>query len=141
MTLRLTITGLAEMRAQLTELDHDLVERAGDAAGDAIAEQTRERLASGKASPSGSPWAPWRDPDDHRPGEELLESSGALLRSIRSQLDGETIEVGSPLPYAAAQQFGSARRGLPARPFLGLSPANRAAIEQLVLGHFEEALA
>lgn len=54
----------------------------------------------------------------------LLRKSSGLWKSIRiTQVNGDSVTVGSDRVYAAIQQFGSAKRkgrgsGIPARPFL-----------------------
>jgi phage gpG-like protein len=69
----------------------------------------------------------------------LIGESKALSTTISYRVTGELLEVGSPMEYAAVQQFGAAqgafgrsRRNtplpwgdIPARPFLGLSSTDR----------------
>lgn len=58
-------------------------------------------------------WPPKKDGSASR-----LKKTGALYQSIAiSQLTRAEVHVGSDRPYAAAHQLGSAKRGLPARPF------------------------
>jgi len=48
----------------------------------------------------------------------ILQDTGTLRSSIEIQsVDADGVTVGSRVPYAAAHQFGSARKGLPARAF------------------------
>lgn len=65
----------------------------------------------------------------------LIGESRALSTTIRYQVGGNTLLVGSNQPYAAMQQFGGTKAefprlwgDIPARPFLGVSPADRAAM-------------
>jgi phage gpG-like protein len=79
------------------------------------------RGAFGDPALRPSPWPPRQRAV--QPPHPLLRKTGALRDSIRVlQSTGETVNVGSDLPYAAVHQFGSARRkgrggGIPARPF------------------------
>ncbi|WP_337877518.1 phage virion morphogenesis protein [Elioraea sp.] len=127
--------------------------------GEALVESTRQRFRLGRA-PDGTPWAPnspvtvarflarfagarrkgGRGPTKRGQGlaaakRPLIGESRALSTQIAWRADARSVEVGSPLVYAATQQFGAAqgafgttRRGapipwgtIPARPFLGLS--------------------
>ncbi len=58
----------------------------------------------------------------------LIGETKQLSTKISYRLDGDTtLLVGSPLIYAATHQFG--RGNIPARPFLGLSPADENTIK------------
>lgn len=54
--------------------------------------------------------------------------TGALSRSIRAEATGSTITVGTPIPYAPYQEYGTAT--VPASPYL--RPALEAATTQIV---------
>jgi len=48
----------------------------------------------------------------------LLIKSGNMRQSIHSQVLGnDAAQVGTPAPYGAAHQLGSAKKGIPPRPF------------------------
>lgn len=58
----------------------------------------------------------------------LIGESRALSTTITYRVEGNTLSVGSPMVYAAMQQFGGTKSSfthlwgdIPARPFLGLS--------------------
>ena len=70
-----------------------------------------------------------------------LQRSGALRRSILSQVDETSATVGSGLIYAATHQFGSGAdgRNIPARPFLALHDWHRDAIVEEIRQHLERA--
>lgn len=105
-----------------------------------IQEQTRRRITSDKAAPSGERWLP------NRAGTSTLYHSGALARSIDYSVSGDAAIVGSGLVYAAIHQIGGTivpkkakrlvfRAGnrtifarkvkITARPYLGLSSHDR----------------
>lgn len=79
-------------------------------------------------------------------GKKPLVDSGTLASTINYQVvdGGRTLLVGSPQKYAAVQQFGAKKGSLgkgapwgdiPARPFLGISAADRASIVDIVSGY------
>lgn len=72
----------------------------------------------------------------------LTGETGALGGQIHYQVAGNVLEVGSSMEYAAMQQFGGRKSeftnlwgDIPARPFLGLSAADKAGIEETVLDY------
>lgn len=149
--------------------------------GDELLHSTRDRFAS-QQGPDGTPWKPLSKGAiraRERKGQtpiQILTASSYLRSSINKQVDGDTLSIGTPVPYAAIHQFGGkirmpAREGvvyrhvswksqkidnrfapkkgrkdqpkanfvqkvqrkayeisMPARPFLGLSKADQAAI-------------
>lgn len=98
--------------------------------------QTRRRIESEKTSPEGQPWRGYASSDyelrkRQRSSGGLLESTGALLDSIRAFVEGDdTAGWGSNLVYAAIHQFGGTEdmapgpAAIPARPYLGASEEN-----------------
>lgn len=96
-----------------------------DLLGGEIASQTRRRIQEERAGPDGAAWAPWsKRYAKRREGEggDLLFREGDLDESIQHFVRGsDEVVVGSPMVYAATHQFGDPGRGIPARPFLGIS--------------------
>lgn len=115
-----------------------------DAIGNALAESTRLRFVDGK-SPAGAPWAAVL-----RGGKPLRDTGAHLMNAVSHRLDSDkSVLVGVPYAWARVHQFGStitakmapylwfkignrwARKKsvtIPARPFLGVSAADRSAI-------------
>lgn len=70
----------------------------------------------------------------------LTGKTGILGHAINYQLDGNSsVGIGSPKPYAAMQQFGGTKAqwphlwgDIPARPFLGVSDADKASILEII---------
>lgn len=70
----------------------------------------------------------------------LTGKTGTLGHTINFQLDGNSgVRIGSPLPYAAMQQFGGTKAqwphlwgDIPARPFLGVSAADKTNILDII---------
>ena len=70
-----------------------------------------------------APWPPrknqaTRNSSGQFLSQQLLKKTGALYQSIAiARLTSKEVHVGTDRPYAAAHQFGSSKRNLPARPF------------------------
>ncbi len=83
----------------------------------------------------------------------LIGETRSLSITIGYVVSGHTLEVGSPMEYAGTQQFGAARGAygkdrhgrpipwgdIPARPFLGLSDADRAELMEILREHLASA--
>ena len=114
---------LAEMTAGLKDFGPLL-----EGLGAEVESQARRRISEEKASPDGTPWQPWSEAygETRRGGHSLLEGEGDLLDSIQYVVDGDRVEIGSNLIYAAIHQHGGDDVGIPipARPYLGISPEN-----------------
>lgn len=133
------ITGaLLRLSATLSDLTPVMQE-----IGEIMVDSTKQRFPQGIA-PDGSRWAPKSQTTLNRYGARtsnridirpLFGPSGALSSQIFYELTPDSVSWGSPMIYAATQQFGAAqgafgrtsRNGpipwgnIPARPFLGLS--------------------
>lgn len=133
--------------------------------GEDIAQSTKRRFATA-TSPEGTPWAPnstvttipmylgafggsyKKDGTLSKRGEArsasklpLTGETKALKTTINYQLDGSSgVRIGSPMVYAAMQQFGGVTsprsmipgKIIPARPFLGLSEDDKTNILDIV---------
>jgi phage virion morphogenesis protein len=128
--------------------------------GEDMTESTKRRFSTTKA-PDGTSWAPNSATTIARYGELFARKDGtlskkaqakvsgkkpltgetrALATTINYQLqDGNTVGIGSPMVYAAMQQFGGKKSdfphlwgNIPARPFLGASEADKVNIADLV---------
>lgn len=69
--------------------------------------------------------------------KKILRQVGSLFDSIVYQVEGDDLVIGSNMSYAMIHQFGGqAGRGLnvtiPARPYLGLSQSDVAAIQEII---------
>lgn len=143
-TTEFEVDGLVDVGRMFGRLSRlDLVELA-DAAGELLVSSTQRRIHEEKASPDGAAWAPWSERyDDTRLHgvHSLLVGENHLLTSITNYTSGGVVRVGSNLEYAAVHQFGSEGDGnIVARPYLGVSADDRAALERMALDLFGEAL-
>lgn len=91
--------------------------------GALVESQTKKRIADGKKSPDGKPWKSWSTgyAKTRRAGQSLLHATGHLLQSIQYEANDEIVLVGSNLKYARTHQVGDQTRGIPARPYIGVS--------------------
>jgi len=122
--------------------------------GEYLLDATKRRFQEGRA-PDGRPWAP-NSPATlarKRGSRPLIGESRRLGNEIHYRAGPTSLELGSSLEYAAVQQlgarkgqFGRTRRGspipwgdIPARPFLGLSEADRATVLEIIQEHLEAA--
>ena len=91
---------------------------------------TTKRRFTTKTAPDGTPWDDNSDLTQSIKGrnDPLVGESGRLGNEIYYQVRGGVLQIGSPMEYAAMQQFGGTREqfphlwgNIPARPFLGVS--------------------
>ena len=121
--------GLAQLQARLADLTpvfQDL--------GEALLNSTRERFRS-QTAPDGSPWAalsPGYRARKKKHADLILTLNGYLRGTLNYRAGKDTLRIGTPLIYGATHQFGDPRRSLPARPFLGLSAADTAMIQDAI---------
>ena len=91
-----------------------------------IETQISERIESTKRDPEGKTWAELADKTrqyllKHFPSARPpLWRTGELLDTIESQVSGAVLLTGTTKEYAGYLQDGT-KRGMPARPFIGLS--------------------
>jgi phage virion morphogenesis protein len=136
------------MEAVITNLQ-GIEQRAGNlrpallGIGEILTEGTKQRFASATA-PDGEPWAKNSKVTlANKNGALPLTDEGHLADSIEPQLLGDNaVEVGSNMVQAAMMQFGGTKAefphlwgDIPARPYLGISEAEKAEIMEL-LGNY-----
>lgn len=137
--------------------------------GEFLTKSTKDRFASGVA-PDGSAWAPksettkaaYRARGDKVDDRPLFGPSGSLSRLIYYDATATSVRWGSPMIYAAVMQSGAAqgafgawmgkdKRGrdhfhhipwgdIPARPFLGLSEADRTGVLEIIAEYLSGAV-
>jgi phage virion morphogenesis protein len=119
-----------------------------------------ERFNETSTAPSGASWTPSRAAQEE--GRRTLLKSGNLRDSITHRAGRDEVEVGSNVIYAAIHQFGGTIRAktskglrfkigdrfitkkevtIPARPFLGVSDADRDMIREEVVAYLGGAFA
>ena len=103
-----------------------------------LAAQAKRCFVEGKA-PDGTPWAPLKNPSKRRGGASAkpLRDTGALMASLGSGQGNVRVGTahgllfGTNVSYAGFHQEGT--RQIPARPFLGVTPARESRIAEIVL--------
>lgn len=120
--------------------------------GSAMEDSTRARFRT-QRSPDGTPWADLSPVTLARKRtDRILYESGDLLNSIRFEADANQVQlIAGPTEYAATHQFGRADNRMynsedgnpapiPARPFLGLSDADLAEVEDALSSFLDAAI-
>jgi len=141
-------------RDVLTALQ-DLQRAAGDLRpalaeiGETLIESTKQRFSS-KTGPDGQAWPANSPVTIERKGRDqpLIGETGSLMDAIHyNVISHDTLAVGSPMAYAAMQQFGGTKAefphlwgDIPARPFLGVSDNDQAEMLDILREHLEAAL-
>ena len=116
--------------------------------GEDLKESTHQRFSS-KTGPDGEPWLGNAESTIERKGRnQPLTDLGTLGNTINYQLLGnDAVQIGSPLEYAAMQQFGGTKAefpwlwgDIPARPFLGVSAEDESHVVDILRRHLESAI-
>ncbi len=112
--------------------------------GDVLTESSKQRFET-LTAPDGGHWAPNSPVTVDRKGHSrpLSGETGALMQTIHSDVvDNFTVEIGSPMQYAAMMQFGGTTDefphlwgDIPGRPFLGISDQDKADILDIIQRH------
>lgn len=69
--------------------------------------QSTDSRARRQISPDGTPWAPLSPRTlARKKGNKILRESGALLDTLRHQVNGDDLSFGTDRPYGAIHQFG-----------------------------------
>lgn len=141
--LEIDLVGLLPFKRKLDRLSGKKTRALLDRVGFAVENQTRKRITDDKRAPDGKRWRGWSEGyAASGRARALLERSGGLRDSITYQVRGDAVIVGSNLRYARRHQVGDAGgKGIPARPYLGLSRANTRQIVKLVARWIEREVA
>lgn len=134
--------GGRQVKRRLDRLSHidttDLLESVGAV----VESQIRRRIKHEKKSPDGEAWEELSPRYAKRKKKVssggLLELHGGLLDSIQFEVRGDTLVEGSNLIYSWTHQIGDESRGIPDRPYLGLSPEDGDEIEETVIDWLKE---
>lgn len=117
--------------------------------GEVLTESTKQRFADTQG-PDGKAWSRNKTTTIAHKGRDqpLSGETGSLMDTINYQLEGnDTVVIGSPMEYAAMQQFGGKKSefphlwgDIPARAFLGVSDEDEKQILQIINDHLAAAL-
>lgn len=98
--------------------------------GEHLLNSTHDRFDA-EVAPDGTPWAPLSPAYARRKKknpDKILVLDGYLEDFPAASVDEHSVAIGTNRIYGATHQFGDERRHIPARPFLGLSDADRAEV-------------
>lgn len=100
--------------------------------GQAVVDQTRDRFYSTKLAPNGRRWPAWKKSYAKRnpPGSLLLQST-TLAESVRARVEGNRAIIATDCVYAKTHQYGSTKRNISKREFLGLSKRDKNQIDHI----------
>ncbi len=110
--------------------------------GEILVASTQDRFDEG-VSPEGFAWSPL-DPEyeaykrEKRPNAEILVFDEFLVAGFVYHADAGGVDIGTNSVYGATHQYGDAGRGIPTRPFLGVSADDEAAILDVLNDYIEE---
>jgi phage virion morphogenesis protein len=159
MTNGVRIVGdMGRLERKLRALQKPALARVGRTVGEALVSSTIERF-NAQRDPTGKPWAALsvastfgslRRKDFTKRGQirkaserklkmrKILIDTARLRNSISSKAVGNVVAVGTNVAYARVHQMGGeagrkkARVTIPARPFLGVSDADKREIKRIV---------
>ena len=147
--LQIDVRGADTIQKALSRIAQEggnLRESLGDV-GEHLLNRHRKRWEH-EQSPDGIPWEPLAEQyaerkRQARPSSRILVYDDLLKGTLRYQLRGNTLELGTDRPYGATHQFGrDFGRGapIPARPFLGLSKADERDVLDIIREHLRRTI-
>ncbi|MEM9804664.1 MAG: phage virion morphogenesis protein [Cyanobacteria bacterium P01_D01_bin.56] len=96
-----------------------------------------------ETEPDGTPWAPLSPSWQRRKKQEgrdrgIGRYTLSMLNGLAYDANENRLQVGSREPYAPAFQFGVPQRNQPARPFLGVTDADRQKLSEIIEEHLAD---
>lgn len=88
--------------------------------------------------PDGEPWEPLSEEYRRRKKRHpdmILVLNEYLANSFRYDAGDDELEFGTDRIYAAVHHFGSPKKGIPARPFLGVDSDDEKEISDIITAH------
>lgn len=148
-SLQIDIRGADPIQKALSRIaraGQDLREPLGDI-GEHLLNAHRRRWEL-EQSPNGIPWEPLSEQyaeqkRQARPAAGTLVYDDLLKGTLRYQILGGALELGTDRPYGATHQFGrDFGRGapIPARPWLGLSKVDERDVLDIIREHIRKAI-
>lgn len=106
--------------------------------GEALLNSHQDRFA-GQISPEGDPWEPLNAKYRARKkknADQILVFEGFMRDTLAYNASSQYLELGTNRIQGATHQFGDEERGIPARPFLGVSEEDEIEILNILHDHF-----
>jgi len=132
--VRLALERLVEVGGNLEELWQDV--------GEHLLNTTRERF-SAQQDPEGEDWQPLSErylARKKKNKDKILTLDGYLRSTLAYQVEPHKLLVGTNRVYGATHQLGDEERGIPARPYLGLSEQDKPDIREIIEEHIQDAI-
>jgi len=95
-----------------------------------------------QVSPGGKPWDPLSPKyraRKKRNSNRILYLDGQLAGLLRYQATDQSLDFGTDRIYGATHHFGDPERGIPERPWLGISEADRSQLIAIAARHLAAA--
>jgi phage virion morphogenesis protein len=130
---------LGQLLARLHRQSADLSEPFADI-GEYLLQAHDDRFAA-QESPDGTPWAPLspgylaRKPKNQ---DKILVLDGILADTLGYNADPTELTFGTNRIYGATHHFGDPERGIPERPWLGLSDDDQAEVLDILSDHLAD---
>lgn len=107
--------------------------------------ESHEKRFQDEEAPDGTPWEllsinTLENKALTHQSEKILRGYGTLADTLNYQINGNQLQFGSPMEYAATHQFGRDSANIPARPFLGLSNSDEDEVLSILNDFLSEAL-
>ncbi|MEW4983077.1 MAG: phage virion morphogenesis protein [Cycloclasticus sp.] len=106
--------------------------------GEALLNSHRDRWDR-QESPDGEPWAkldPKYQARKKKNAGKVLVLEGLMRDTLAYNVSASRLELGTNFVQGATHQFGDKSRGIPARPFLGISDEDEVEILEILRDHF-----
>lgn len=122
MTIQLDLSGalkkIRKIVKNVEKIDYDEIGQMGVQSIRRNFEEQGRYNQPGEEIGGSTRWEPRKDDEPH----PILIKSGALRDGVYMQLNSNGFTLISDKPYSAAQNYGFAKRNLPARPFMTIPP-------------------
>lgn len=163
LTIDVDDTEATALFGRLRQYGTAIMRETGGDIGEYLLRSTRERAAK-QESPDGVPWVPLSAKyaaykQKKRPGVPILKFDAHMLGDrLAYQVGDDYVQIGTNVVYGAIHQFGgtvrrasysrvsdkaligSGQAKIPARPYLGLSEADRTELGEILKDHLQAAI-
>ena len=147
MQVNVRVIGVEELRRKLANIQNAArdMSKFWGAIGKYMRDRTITECFDKEQSPDGVKWAPWSEKYRRRMekagkgGNKILTNTSDLRRSIGYNAFKDSVVVSANSDHAKVHQFGDAKRNIPARPFLGVTEADREEIKRCMKMYFDRA--
>lgn len=147
MVINVQIEGLKELQKKLNNSANNLkqMQKFWHSVGEYMKKRTIKECFDKEQSPDGQKWKPLskaRHKQRIKKGAnyKILTDTGELRRSVQYKASDNDVVIGSNLKYAPIHQFGSSKKNIPARPFLGVTQNDKNFILNMMKTYVQRSL-